>query len=82
VLLHNGNKFPSIPLAHAVHNTEMNENFQVLQKICYEEHSLSSLVDGCFTQQRLVFSITAQLFIDTLLLALLRNFCGVENALK
>jgi hypothetical protein len=39
VLLHNGNKFPSIPLAQAVHMTEMYENLQVLlQKISYEKH--------------------------------------------
>ena len=39
VLLHNGNELPSIPLAHAVHMTEMSENIPVLlQKICYEEH--------------------------------------------
>jgi hypothetical protein len=29
VLLHNGNKFPSIWLAHAVHMTETYENLQV-----------------------------------------------------
>ena len=35
VLLHNGNKFPSVPLAHAVHMKEIYENLQVmLQKIC------------------------------------------------
>jgi len=34
VLLHNGNKFHSIPLARAVHVKEMHENLQVLlQKI-------------------------------------------------
>jgi len=39
VLLHNGNKFPSAPLANAVHVKETYENLQVLlQKICYEEH--------------------------------------------
>ena len=30
VLLHNGNMFPSIPLAHAIHMEEMYENLQVL----------------------------------------------------
>jgi hypothetical protein len=30
VLLHNGNTFPSIPLAHAIHVKEMYENLQVL----------------------------------------------------
>ena len=39
VLLHSGNKFPCIPLAHAVYMKEMYENLQVLlQKICCEEH--------------------------------------------
>jgi len=39
VLLHIGNKFPSIPLAQAVHKKEMYENLQVLlPKKCYEEH--------------------------------------------
>ena len=34
VLLHNGNKFPSMPLVHAVHMEEVFENLQVmLQKI-------------------------------------------------
>jgi len=38
-LLHNGNKFPSIPLIHAVHVKETYENLQVLlQKVCYEGH--------------------------------------------
>jgi hypothetical protein len=33
VLLHNGNMFPSIQLAHAIHTKEMYENLQVvLQK--------------------------------------------------
>ena len=30
VLLHNGNMFPSIPLAHAIHMEEMYDNLQVL----------------------------------------------------
>ena len=34
VLLHNGSKFPSVPLAHAVHMKEMNENLQVLLFCC------------------------------------------------
>jgi hypothetical protein len=39
VLLHNGNKFRSAPLANAVHVKEMYENLQVLlQKVCYEGH--------------------------------------------
>jgi hypothetical protein len=41
VLLHNGNNFPSIPLADAVHIKETYENLQVLlQKIRYEENQL------------------------------------------
>jgi len=39
LLHHNGNEFPSIPLAHAIHMIEMYDNFQVvLQNICYKEH--------------------------------------------
>jgi hypothetical protein len=39
VLLHNGNKFPSVPLAHGVYIKEMYEKLQVLlQKICCEEY--------------------------------------------
>jgi hypothetical protein len=30
VLLHNGNMFPSFPLAHAIHVKEMYKNLQVL----------------------------------------------------
>ena len=30
VLLHNGNKFPSVPLAYAVHVQEIYKNLQVL----------------------------------------------------
>jgi len=42
VLLHNGNKFPAIPLAHARHIKVTYENLQVLlQKICYEEQQLN-----------------------------------------
>ena len=38
MLLHNGKKFPSAPLANAVHVKETYENLQVLlQKLCYEE---------------------------------------------
>jgi hypothetical protein len=37
VLLHNEPKFPSIPLAQAVHMKEMNKILQVLLvKVCYE----------------------------------------------
>jgi hypothetical protein len=39
VLLHDGNKCPSIPLAHAVHVLEAYDNLQVLmQKVHSEEH--------------------------------------------
>jgi Cdc6-like AAA superfamily ATPase len=39
VLLLNENKFPSIPLAHAVHTKEIYKNLEVfLQKMRYEEH--------------------------------------------
>jgi hypothetical protein len=39
VLLHDGNKFPYIPLVDAVHMTQTYENLQVfLQNLRYEEH--------------------------------------------
>ena len=39
VLLHNGNKFPSVPLAHAANMKETYESMKLLlQKIKYEEH--------------------------------------------
>jgi hypothetical protein len=39
VLFHSGNKFPSIPLVHAVHVKETYENLRVLlHKIRYGEH--------------------------------------------
>jgi hypothetical protein len=48
VLLHNGNQFPSIPLAHAVHMKETYENLQgLLQKIRYEEHLLGGYTEFC-----------------------------------
>jgi hypothetical protein len=46
VLLHNGNKFPSTPLAYAVNMTETYENLKVLlQKIRYEEHRWNIYAD-------------------------------------
>jgi hypothetical protein len=46
VLLHSGNKYPSVPLAHAVHIKETYENFLVmLQKIGYEEHRWNICAD-------------------------------------
>jgi len=46
VLLNNGNKFPSVPLAHAVHMQEMWENLQgLLQKIRYEYHRWNVCAD-------------------------------------
>jgi hypothetical protein len=40
VLLHNGNKYPSVPLAHAVNMKESNENVKLLlEKIHYEKLS-------------------------------------------
>jgi hypothetical protein len=42
VLLHNGNKFASIPVAHSIHLKETYENLQaVLEKIKYPEHEWS-----------------------------------------
>jgi len=39
VLVHNGNKQTSIPLAHAGHMKEIYANFQgLLNKICHEDH--------------------------------------------
>jgi hypothetical protein len=38
VLLHNGNKYPSVPLAHAVNMKESHENMKLLlEKIHYEK---------------------------------------------
>jgi hypothetical protein len=37
VLLHNGNKFASIPVAHSIHLKETYENL-VLENIKYHEH--------------------------------------------
>jgi len=42
----------------------------------------SSLVNGCFTLKRLVFSTTACLFNDILLLAFVRNFGEVDRMLR
>jgi hypothetical protein len=48
VLHHNGNKFPSIPLAHAVHMKETYENLQgFMQKIRYAEHLLGGYTKFC-----------------------------------
>lgn len=42
VLLHNGNKFASIPIGHSVHLKESYENMKkVLQKLKYREHKLT-----------------------------------------
>jgi hypothetical protein len=39
VLLHNGNKYPSVPLAHAVNMKESYENMKLLlEKINYEKY--------------------------------------------
>ena len=39
ILLNNGNKFPSVPLAHAVHMKETYDNIKLLlEKINYDEH--------------------------------------------
>jgi len=46
VLLHNGNKQPSIPLAHAGHMKEIYANIQgLLNKICYEDHQWNIYAD-------------------------------------
>jgi hypothetical protein len=46
VLFHNGNKFPSVPLAHTLRMKETYENFRVLlQKIRYEEHRWNVFAD-------------------------------------
>ena len=39
VLLHNGNKYTSMPVGHSVHLKECYENFElVLNKLCYSDH--------------------------------------------
>ena len=46
VLLHNGNRFASIPIAHSTKLKEEYDNIKtVLQRICYEEHQWSICVD-------------------------------------
>jgi len=46
VFLHNGNKFPSIPLVHAAHMKEKYENLQVLLlTVCYEENLWNTRAD-------------------------------------
>jgi len=41
VLFHNVNKFPSIPLVHAVHMTETHEDLQILpQKMRYKNYNV------------------------------------------
>ena len=46
VMLHNGNRFASIPIAHSKKLTEEYDNIKtVLQRICYEEHPWSICVD-------------------------------------
>jgi len=46
MLLHNGNKFPPVPLTHTVHMKETYENLQVLlQKIRFEEHRWNLFAD-------------------------------------
>jgi hypothetical protein len=39
VLLHNGSKYASVPVAHSIHLKEMYENFEILlKKMKYKEH--------------------------------------------
>jgi hypothetical protein len=46
LLVHNVKKFPSIPIAHAVHKTETCENLQVLlQTVRHEEHRWNIFFD-------------------------------------
>ena len=49
VLLHNGNKLSSIPLAHAGHMKEHYASIQgYLEKICYEDHQWNICADPKF----------------------------------
>jgi hypothetical protein len=46
VLLNNGNKLPSVPLAHAVHMRETYASIQgLLEKMCYEDHQWNIRTD-------------------------------------
>ena len=46
VLLHNGNRFASIPIAHSTKLKEEYDNIKtLLQRTCYEEHQWSICVD-------------------------------------
>jgi hypothetical protein len=48
VLLHNGNKYPSVPLAHAVNMKESYENTKfLLEKIHYEKYNLWGFESDC-----------------------------------
>jgi hypothetical protein len=45
VLLHNGNKFPSVPLAHAAKMNESYENMELLlEKIQYKKNIVGTFV--------------------------------------
>ena len=73
MLLHNGNKFPSFPLVHAVHMQEIWENLQdFLQKRRFEYHRwnicadlnvtvLVTVLQGRFTKFCLLKSYDAHL---------------------
>jgi hypothetical protein len=43
VLLHNGNMFPSTPLAHAIHVKEMHENLEVLLQKKYAMKNIDGI---------------------------------------
>ena len=46
VLLHNGNKFPTVAFVHAVHMQETYASIQrFLEKICYEDHQWNTCAD-------------------------------------
>jgi hypothetical protein len=53
VLLHNTKKVSSVPLAHAVHIKETDENLQVWLQVHYEEHRWKICADLHLQQSRL-----------------------------
>ena len=71
VLLHNGKKFPSVPLVHLVHMEERYEDNQVLlQRIRYEEYRWNM----CGIDRLKCASCT----VHTVLYCTVRSIGGVE----
>jgi len=50
VLFHNVNKFPSIPVVHAVHITETHEGLQILPKKKATKTAMLTVLQGGYTK--------------------------------